>query len=292
MDKNTKIWIVVPVFNRSKEIYNLLNDLYNQIYPVFNVVVVDHSTVPIDFSAFDNSNLSILRVKSDLWWTGAINRGLKYVLQNKNTDDLILVINDDVGLPEEYLKNMVAMSYKYPLALIGSININSKNGVVLSADDKLNRLKARFESETENQKPDQIQWEKIESDVLPARGMLIPHLIIDKIGLFNEFRLPHYGADTEFTWRAKQNGFQVICAKNCMVFTQAKDKSLYQFKNNFIAFISDKKKPGNFPAVINLAFLCFKFPYALYFACVNFGRFFLAYVKQFYFMKKNGFLNW
>ncbi len=46
---------------------------------------------------------------------------------------------------------------------------------------------------------------------LPGRGLLIPKAVIDKIGLFDEWRLPHYLADFDYTSVARRAGFPVFC---------------------------------------------------------------------------------
>jgi GT2 family glycosyltransferase len=248
-------------------------------------VVVDHGTEKINFSSFSNSKLHVIRHSSDLWWAGAINKGIGFALSKKEKSDLILIINDDVSLRPDYLENIVNASIKYPDSIIGSASVDKKTGIILNADAKLKPFAARLKSSWKGKKIDEIKDDYVKSDVLPGRGMQIPDSVIRKIGLFNDEDLPHYGADTEFTWRAKLNGIDVLCSKNCRVFTLPKEDSLYQHKKKLEDFFCENKKPGNLITIKKMASLCFSKRYAIYYTWINFIRLLMAYVKRFFIRK-------
>lgn len=111
--------------------------------------------------------------------------------------------------------------------------------------------------------------------------MLIPISVFAVTGLFNERRLPHYGADSELSYRAKKHGFNLACSMNCKVLTKKKgEEALYQFKSNFLKNIANKRKPGNFSALVNFSFLSFPFYYAAYFILLNLSRDILSHIKR------------
>lgn len=43
-----------------------------------------------------------------------------------------------------------------------------------------------------------------------GRAVLLPKIIFDKIGLYDAEKFPHYGADTDFSFRAKRQGFKIL----------------------------------------------------------------------------------
>jgi GT2 family glycosyltransferase len=68
----------------------------------------------------------------------------------------------------------------------------------------------------------------------PGRGLLIPRAVFDKIGLFNEKRLPHYLADYDFTSQAKRKGFEVYCNYDALLYTypeESSNRALKKVKN-------------------------------------------------------------
>lgn len=276
------VWIVVPVFNRAEKIFGLINQIHSQAFQDFIFVIVDHGTVDIDYSLFVDSRIVVLRERPNLWWTGAVNVGVRYVIRKSTfAQDFILVINDDVQVGEDYLRSLVDIGVSNPKTIIGSICVNSNTNRVMYAGLSLNRLKARFVPKYSNYKPDEVPEHLISSDILPGRGMLIPLGIFKSIGLFNESKLPHYGADNEFSWRARKKGFELRIATNCRVFTESKEDAIYRFRSSFREFAMDKKKPGNLPAVISYSLLCFQRPYSVYYIGINFIRHLMSYIKRF-----------
>jgi len=283
MKKETTIWIVVPAFNRADKICSFINQILPQTFQSFKLIIVDHGTVDIDYSIFDDSRIVVLKENPELWWTGATNRGVKYVIKESiSVSDFVLIINDDVHVKEDYLESLVDVGMNCSDAIIGSICINSETDKIIYAGFSLNKVRAKFVPKYSNCRLNQISADLIPSDVLPGRGVLIPFIVFKSMGFFNESQLPHYGADFEFFWRARKNGFELMTAANCQVFTQSKDDTLYRYKSSFKEFIANKKKPGNLPVVINFSFLCFSRCYAVYYIGINFIRHLLSYIKRFF----------
>ncbi len=281
------IWIVVPVFNRVSEIYSLINDFFRQSYSKFKIVIVDHGTRKIDFSSFSDERIIVISGSSDYWWTEAVNYGIRFAYKEKNKKDLILVINDDVSLENNYLINIIKCSNKYPSSIIGSISVNKNNENIINAGSNISYIQAKSKSSWEDKTVDNISEEYKESDFLSGRGLLIPDEVIKVNGLFDQINLPHYAADYEYVWRAKRKSIKSYCCKSCIVYTAPKSRNVYMYKKSFRDFIFDKKKPGNMFVVNKMAFLCFNKFYACYYISINFIRFVLAYVKQ-YILKNRG----
>ena len=277
-----KLWIVVPVFNRAHSIYALIGRLLSQTYRQFKILVVDHGTEDIDFSKFNDARLLVLKRSANLWWTGAVNAGIKEIMEDIDKDDYILLINDDIMVEEDYLENLITTARNNPDTIIGSTCIHKDTGKIFYTSRILCKMRARFLSPHRDQHIDNLDTTGLyESDILSGRGMLIPFAVFKDINGFDEERLPHYGADYEFSWRAKRHDYRIVCATNCRVFTQNRDDKLYQYRSSFKEFITNKKKPGNFPAIINFSFVCFGRCYATYYVCINFGRHLLSYIKRF-----------
>ena len=258
---------MIPVFNRSIEIFNLIDNILEQSYIDFRVIIVDHSENKIDFSRIASDKILIKKADDGLWWTGAINVGLSDALSLSSENDLILLMNDDTEIEEGYFKSMVDLADQLPDTIIGSLCVDSISHRIIYANRILNRKKAKYISPFEGCVIDQLPKVKyITSDILYGRGLLIPKKVFQKIGIFDEDRLPHYGADSEFTFRAKKEGYNLVCSISSIVKTPSKkDISLRQNLLN-------KRTPGNLLAMLNYSFLCFNFPYAVYYSLANSTR--------------------
>jgi GT2 family glycosyltransferase len=245
------------------------------------LIAVDHGTRSIDESRYRNSFTVFLRVSSNLWWTGAINRGLEYVFKWGHEDDFVLIINDDVTFHPDYLENLMACGKENRDTLVGSVCEERGLRNRIRAELKLSAVMAKFKARHSDRELAKMENRMLDSDILSGRGMLIPFLVFRDIGSFDEDGLPHYGADSEFSWRARKHGYKVVCATKCRVFTQDKDDRVYQYGSSFREFITNKKKPGNFSTVVNFSFVCFGRFYAAYYISINFGRHLLSYIKRF-----------
>lgn len=277
------LWIVVPVFNRPNSIHTLISQLLSQTYRQFKIVVVDHGTERIDFTEFNDARLLVLKKSSELWWTGAVNAGIKEIMEDVDADDHILLMNDDTMVEEYYLESLIAAASNNLNTIIGSTCVHKDTGKIFYTSRNLNKMRARFLSPHRGHNINNLDLAGLyESDILSGRGMLIPFAVIKKIKGFDDERLPHYGADYEFSWRAKKHDYRLVCATNCRVYTQNRDDRLYQYGSSFKEFITNKKKPGNFPTIINFSFVCFGRCYATYYIGINLGRHLLSYIKRFF----------
>ena len=156
----------------------------------------------------------LLNGDGNLWWTGATNLGVKYVLENTVQADYILTLNDDTIIQPNYLETLLECAAKHQRSLIGSIAI--KNDDRMTIEDggvKINWCTAKFKFLVRGKKYKIIVNEEptvIPVDVLSGRGTLIPLETFHEIGLYDFLRLPHYGADYEFSHRAKKKGYNLF----------------------------------------------------------------------------------
>jgi GT2 family glycosyltransferase len=85
-------------------------------------------------------------------------------------------------------------------------------------------------------------------DFLSGRGTLIPVEAFQEIGLYDFVRLPHYGADYEFSHRAKKKGYSLFINYKSIVVNVVKstvtDNQNHSFKwISFIQKLFSKSSP-------------------------------------------------
>ena len=156
----------------------------------------------------------LLHGDGNLWWTGATNMGVRYALAKVNQGDYILTLNDDTTFRSDYLKALLDTTLKHPKSLIGSISIsNIDESTVIDAGVHINWLTAKYTNMAKGRNYNDILRDDSllqKVDVLPGRGTLIPIEVFRKIGLYDFKNLPHYGADYEFSHRAKKSGYKLL----------------------------------------------------------------------------------
>ncbi|WP_254565185.1 glycosyltransferase family 2 protein [Oscillatoria sp. HE19RPO] len=278
MSKNSKIQlaIIIPLYNRFTHIYDLLQSLNFQKFTDFQVVVVDHGTEDfrVDYNNY-KFNISIIKASSNLWFTGATNTGIRYVLNSEPQVNFIMIMNDDIHVKNEnFLQTFVNESKDD--AIISCMAINSETKKIVYAGLKLRRFQCFYDTSYKGLNLEQIE-DKIYCDVLPTRATLVPIAVIKKIGFLNEEKLPQYGSDYEWTSRAKKQQIDLIMLTSTYIKTQISSnrvsgRNLYSAKNKFKCFLNDlfdRHQSGNVYDITNYSFLVFNWPYAFFF--VSFG---------------------
>lgn len=276
--------IVFPTFNNERNAVELLNRLLGQTFREFSIYVVDHGTRRIDLSAIEDNRVNLIKGSPDIWWTGTINLGLRAALEHAEPCDIVLTLNDDVIIDENYLESIVQAVARNPETLIGSVCINESNNKVRYADLSWNKVRGSFPSEWLNRSTSDLPKNgTFPCDVLSGRGMAVPCHIFKEIGLFDEARLPHYAADYEFAWRAREAGYRVVCATNVRVKTRDIRRP-DPLRKGFLKHLVEPKNPGNLPTARAFSRKCFSSRDAAWYMGIMFLRacssYFLAYVRK------------
>lgn len=225
------IYIVIPVFNRWHFTSQCLESLSNQNASNYEIVVVDHGSTDgtPEFIRENYPNVILLTGNENMWWAAATNMGIRYAL-NHNAS-YVLTLNNDVIVTENYLEEIK-----------NSINRMDENTIIGSTAYDANSKRLIFAGEVENwlletSKQNHLKQgiEKldfVECSRFPGRGMLIPALVFDKIGLFDEVNFPHYGSDYDFTARAYKNGIKIYCAIKATLYIYPEESGAIQLIKN------------------------------------------------------------
>lgn len=218
------VFFVVPTRNRADLLEKFLISATTQTYPHIKIIIVDDgSTDQTSKVLAQYKSFKILKGDGNLWWTGATNKGIKYVLKHANSKDFVLTINDDTQFKSDYVHTLVSTSQKHHRAIVGSVGFASQK---LQKPIETGRicnwhthggfaLKQPLPKNWKTQPPKPV-------DTLSGKGVLIPIEVFQKIGFYSK-HLPHYGADMEFVLRAKKTGFPVLLSYQALVYNTSKD---------------------------------------------------------------------
>ncbi|MBO0590876.1 glycosyltransferase family 2 protein [Cellulophaga sp. E16_2] len=212
------IYIVIPVFNRWHFTKACVEQLQKQTYKDFKIVIVDDGSTDETANKLAEEYPAVIVLKGDgsLWWTGGINLGIEYALQNNA--DFVLSLNNDTLPKIDYLEKLIDASRIEPGALIGSTGVNTETNQINFSGEKVNWLTDTVKdlrNEIDKAKKGQL----LPVTHFPGRGLLIPVKVFDAIGLFDQKTFPHYMADYDFTFRAIKAGFKVFCSVDAQLGT-------------------------------------------------------------------------
>ena len=202
------LYIVIPVFNRLRFTQACLRSLQQQTDQAFRVIVVDDGSTDgtSEQLVAEFDDLEILRGNGQLFWTAAVNLGIRRALALGA--DRVMTLNNDVVAPPGFVAEMLRWSRRQPRALIGPLELDAANGQPIFGGEVFNFFTHTTHRLLDVLPPaDRTGLHPV--TYLPGRGLLVPAGVFEAIGLFDERRLPHYLADYDFTSTARRHGFPV-----------------------------------------------------------------------------------
>jgi GT2 family glycosyltransferase len=218
MENKPSVAIVIPVFNRKQFTKDCLISLDKQTRPADCIVVVDDGSTDgtSDMIKQEFPKVFVIRGTGNLYWTAAINLGIRYAL-NHGAHYILTLNNDTVATPS-FVENMLAGASADGHALFGALDIDMKTKKPYYGGELFD-WKTGKSTFLLNVLPGREQRGLHEVSLFPARGLLIPRKVFDVIGLFEEKKLPHYMADYDFTLMARRHGFRLYCNYDAALYT-------------------------------------------------------------------------
>jgi len=247
-----KIWICIPVFNRVNFTLKCLATLKAQTHQNFTMVICDHGSTDGTSARIkhDFPDVVIINADSSLWWTGAINLCVDYVVQHAAADDTLLTLNNDTELSPDYLAAFAALISKYPHAVLTSVVHDIATGKLVSVGSRQNWLTAQAKAITFEQDHLPGDDNVVEVTHASGRGTLFPVEVFRQLGFYDEVHLPHYAADYDFSFKAARAGFPIYVCKNCKVFSYVEATGMTTVRNDlslksFINYFTSIRSPAN-----------------------------------------------
>jgi GT2 family glycosyltransferase len=195
------VFIIIPVHNRKEKTLACLKRLQEMgsLERYRTVVVDDGSTDGTSASIRANyPNVEILRGRGDLWWTGAIKKGMEYAY--REGAEYFLWLNDDCYPCTGAIERLLAQCERDLDCIAGARMIDPDTGRPTYGGFICNQGKIQPIDTLEGERP---------CDALNGNLLVFSRRIVDKIGYPNSKRYPHYHGDTAYTNLAKKSGFQL-----------------------------------------------------------------------------------
>ncbi|MGI4824432.1 MAG: glycosyltransferase family 2 protein [Janthinobacterium lividum] len=204
------LYIVIPVFNRWRYTQECLKSLRLQSSLAFRTIVVDDGSTDETAAALarDYPEVEVVTGNGNLFWTAGVNLGIRRALALGATQ--VLTLNNDVVAAPDFVAKMLTVAAQRPSAVLGALEFDAATGEAIYGGERLD-FKTNTRHDLLEELPPSQRTGLHPVTYLPGRGLLIPKAVIDKIGLFDEKRLPHYLADFDYTSVARRAGFPVYC---------------------------------------------------------------------------------
>jgi GT2 family glycosyltransferase len=243
------ISIVIPVFNRKEYTRECLLSLGKQTDQRFKVVIVDDGSTDgtEDMLREEFPEVEVLKGSGSLFWTAGVNLGIRHAL--KQDAELIMTMNNDVVTDERLIEKMYYWHEKKPAALLGALELDANTQQPIFGGERLNWLLNTIDEVLPTLSEDEQKGLHAVTH-LPGRGLLIPRVVIEKIGLFDQDRFPHYIADYDYTHTARRAGFELYVNYDAKLLTYPEESGERQIRSeknfkNYYKHLFDLKGGGN-----------------------------------------------
>lgn len=196
--------ILLPVHNRRETSATFATMLGRQTITDFHLLLIDDGSsdgTADAVTAILPQRTTVLRGKGDWWWGGALHQGWLWLnAQARSDDDVVVICNDDVTLPDDFLAAGLALLRENPGALVVAKAHDPRNGALKETGFSIDYLRCKVRIATPGQRV----------VCAPTRGLFVRWGDMRRIGGFHPLLLPHYLADLEWTLRATKRGLQIV----------------------------------------------------------------------------------
>ncbi len=200
------VYIIIPVYNRKDITLTCLANLqaYGDLQQ-YHVIVVDDGSIDGTTQAIDHlyPDVTVLAGDGNLWWTGAIAKGMEYAY--KQGAEYFIWLNDDCIPEPEALPSLVKFLQTHIDTIAAATSYASESGTPLENGC---RGRKRFSA-----KPSEVVF----VDSLSGYCVGIPASVYRSIGLPDAKKFPHYSGDDMYTLKATRSGFKVCILGNARV---------------------------------------------------------------------------
>lgn len=240
--------ILIPIYNRLELTKTGLSSLKasiesNQQYNDqvrYQIVIIDDGSTDGsgDYIKQNYPDVHVLTGDGNLWWSGAINMGARFAINDLKTE-FVLLMNDDCIIADDYFSNMSK------LIIEGAANhtILASKVYFTHPPDKVFYYGANFNFKTGKKtinggkKIDEGQFnEPYKCEWSGGMGVLIPSSVINQIGYFDDKTFPQYYGDADFTLRATKAGISLYCRPELKLWNDRRSTG-FTHNGKFITYL-------------------------------------------------------
>ena len=219
-EEKESVYIIIPVHNRKHLTLGCLENMTKTgDRQKYHIVVIDDGSTDGTTEEINAQypDVKVLPGDGDLWWTGAIAKGMEYAYQEGA--EYFIWLNDD-SLPEaNTLPFLIEFARENPDTIVAPACYNLDEQRI-----DHNGFKGRKSCGVN-------PGEKIFVDGMCGWCVVIPKLVFSKIGPPNAKRFPQYSGDDTYTLKATRSGFKACLVGDVKVNLVGPVRQVHKVKN-------------------------------------------------------------
>jgi GT2 family glycosyltransferase len=217
------VQVVIVTWNKEKDVMRLLHQLKYIDYPENNyeMTVVDNNSSDNTIQSIESAHPSVhlIRNQENAGGAGGFNTGMRWVLQNRRESKYMWLLDNDVLVDSNTLKELVAIMEDHPgTGICGSriMNIAEPNEVLevgAFIDYRLGRSRRNVPGKSQVDRKKGV----FEVDYVSACSLLVRNDCVTELGLLND-DLFIYWDDKEWGARFNAFGYKVLACNASVVY--------------------------------------------------------------------------
>ncbi|MBN2349207.1 MAG: glycosyltransferase family 2 protein [Bacteroidales bacterium] len=229
-----KIAVLIPIFNGLDYTKKCLDNLYEIEKQGYNpnfkfiIIIIDDgsSDGSSDYIQKNYPGVILLKGDGNQWWSGSVNIGAEYAINELNIDYLLLWNNDIIAELNYYNVITKILDSSTDKNLIIGSKILTQDGEIWSLGGTFNPTTGKIIQIGYGREISLNFNNVLEVDWLPGMGTLIPANVIKNIGYWDQKNFPQYHGDSDFTLRAKNNGYSIKVFQNLCIYNDTSNTGI------------------------------------------------------------------
>jgi GT2 family glycosyltransferase len=249
--QNIRLVIIIPTFKEPYHIRQVTEALLSQSFSGYTAIIINSNPGDATSSylhSIGDDRFIEISGNPEVYWTKAMHIGIIWAGDHLDQIDYYLFMNCDVSFNHSFLEHYLSAAIRHPRAILCAVARSGSRYISSGV-----RMKSWVLSLTGH------RYMGIRSnkpacftpvDMLAGRTMLFPAGVVDTVGTPNFRALPHYGADYEFSARARRHGFRLYVYGGVETEIDTKNTGRKSFFKDTgfcqrIGFLFDIKSPMN-----------------------------------------------
>lgn len=209
--------ILIPIYNGleyTKKCITQITDLITKVNSKveYKIIVIDDASQDGSYDYITKHFPHVILLKGDgnLWWSGGINVGARYAIEEMKMD-YVLLWNNDVYPGEDYFVelNKIIETTNGNEVIGSKIYFSHKPEIIQAYGGYFNPKTGIKYSYAYNSEEKEKFNADLECEWLPGMGTLVPAEAVVKLDYWDDKNFPQYHGDSDFTYRAKKAGYSV-----------------------------------------------------------------------------------
>jgi len=203
-DFTGRIHIIVPTYNHCALLHECMTHVDKQtVAHLVNCIVIDDgSTDGVDaMMAREHPHMTVLTGDGNLWWGGAINKGLDHVRSMAGPEDFVVFLNNDVMMAPTTLEHLLVLAMRDRATCWATAAVTPLNA---QASGERGHALYRFEWMVDLLSQ---HGQAVEVSYLFGRTTIMPVELFAEVSGIDTKLFRHYWSDSDFSLRAKAAGY-------------------------------------------------------------------------------------